>query len=79
MKWNFKTWELTTEHAGSNGQPVLVSQENGEVFGAADIMRVEPTWTFMPAADAVRRMARTVKLTDEQRELVERFVGMPKV
>ncbi len=78
MKVNFQSWELTDEHAGTNGRPMLVNEGSGEVLGPADIVRAHPTWAFMPAADAVRRMARMVTLSDEQRELVESFVGGAK-
>ncbi len=71
------TWELTTENAASSyGQPVLLNRARGEVFGAGDIVKPYPSYGFMTAAAAVRRMAKTAKLTDKGREMVDRFAGL---
>lgn len=63
MTVNFKTWELSTEHAAcSYAQPVLVNRATGEAYGAADIVKPYPSWGFMPAAAAVQRMAGAAKV-----------------
>ena len=77
MKVNFKTWELTTEHATcSYGQPVLVNRATGEAYGAGNILNPYPSWGFIPAAGAVQRMAAAATLTEEERALVERYAGL---
>lgn len=77
MTVNFKTWELSTEHAAcSYGQPVLVNRATGDAYGAGDIVQAYPSYGFMPAAAAVRRMAATATLTHEETELVERFTRL---
>jgi hypothetical protein len=43
MTVNFKTWELSTEHAAcSYGQPVLVNRATGDAYGAADVLKPYP-------------------------------------
>ncbi|MBM4078589.1 MAG: hypothetical protein FJ278_02745 [Planctomycetes bacterium] len=80
MTVNFKTWELSTEHAAcSYGQPVLVNRATGDAYGAADVLKPYPSWNFMPAAAAVARMAATATLTHEETELVERFTRLLNV
>ena len=68
------TWELTTEHPTSSyGAPVLVNRATGDGYGPGDIVKCCPSWGFMPAADAVRRMAKTAELDDEGRDAIARF------
>jgi hypothetical protein len=68
------SWELSTENAASSyGRPVLVNRTTGETFGTADILKAYPSFGFMPAAEVVRRLAKTKKLDDEGRDLVARF------
>ena len=72
------SWMLTTENAASSyGQPVLLSRPTRDVFGPADILQPYPSWGYMPAAEAVRRMARTAKLDDNAQALVNRFCARP--
>ena len=86
MTVNFKTWELSTEHAAccSYGQPVLVNRATGDAYGAGDILKPYPSWPFLPAAAAVARMAATATLTHEETAIVEQFTrlrtrkGVPK-
>jgi hypothetical protein len=69
------SWELTTEHSASScGQPVLVKRASGEAFGPGDVLQPYASWGYMPANGAVARMAKTAKLTDEQRAFVNRFI-----
>jgi hypothetical protein len=69
------SFELTNEHSASSyGQLVLVNRDTGEAFGPADIIKPYPSWSYMPAAKAVERMAAKKKLTDEERSFVERFI-----
>jgi len=42
------------------------------------MLKPYPSWDYMTAAEAVRRMAKTAKLDDEGRELVARFCGLRK-
>ena len=73
------TWELSTDHAASSyGQPVLVNRTTGEAYGAADIVKPYPAWGFMPAAEAVRRLAKTAKLDADGRDLVAKFADFLK-
>jgi len=77
------SWELTTDHAASSyGQPVLVNRTTGAVFAPGDVVNpypsqpvfVFPPYGFMPASDAVRRLAKTKKLDEEELALVGRFI-----
>lgn len=71
------TWELSTDHAASSyGQPVLVNRATGEAFGPADIVKPYPSYSFMPGTQAVRRLAKTVKLDAESQRLVAKFTGL---
>jgi hypothetical protein len=80
MKVNLRSsWQLTDEHAASSyGQPVLVNRASGETFGPADILQPHPSWPSLPASGIVERMAKTAKLTDEERAFVARFVNFGK-
>lgn len=71
------SWELSTDHAASSyGQPVLVNRATGEAFGPGDILKPYPSYGFMPAAEAVRRLSKTAKLDAEGRDLAARFCGL---
>lgn len=73
------SFELSTEHAASSyGQPVLVDRGSGEAYGPGDILRPYPSWGWTTGAAAVERMTATKKLTNEEREFVERFVSFGK-
>jgi len=69
------SWELSTEHARSHGQPVLVKRSTKEVFGPGDMVRVYPAWGFLPAVQAVARLATLKRLDADDTALVARFVG----
>ena len=71
------SWDLSTDHATSSyNQPVLVNRSTGEAFGQADIVQVYPSHGFVPAAQAVERMAKTASLDDEgDRAMVDLFLG----
>ena len=74
-------WELTTEHAASSyGQPVLVNRDTGEAYGAADIVKCFPSWSYWPAWKAVNRMVniRRGKSSDEDIAFAEQFIGAGK-
>jgi len=77
------TYELTTDHpASSYGRPVLVNRTTGAVFGPGDVVNpypslpafVFPPYGFMPASDAVRRLAKMKQLDEEELALVGRFI-----
>jgi len=73
------SYQLTDQHpASSYGQPVLVNRGSGEAFGPGDILTPYPSWGMMPARNVVRRMAKTAKLTDEERVSVAGFVNFGK-
>lgn len=73
----FGSWELTTEHAASSyGQPVLINRATQEAFGPGDIVRAYPSWGFMAAAEAVKRMAATANLDEDGQDAVTRFCGL---
>jgi hypothetical protein len=70
------SWELSTEHAASQrDQPVLVKRSTKEAFRPRDMVRVYPAWGFLPAAQAVARLATLTRLDPEAQALVTRFVG----
>ena len=70
------SWILTTEHASSSyGQPVLVNRGSQEAFGPGDIVKPYPSWGYMLAADAVKRMVKTAR-SAKARKAAEAFVGM---
>ncbi len=69
------SYRLTTEHpASSYGQPVLVHGPTGTAYGPGDVFEVYPAWGWMPADDAVVRMARTARLLDDP--LVVKFARL---
>ena len=75
MKVNLSgSWELSTDHA--DGQPVLIHRATGAVFWPDDILKPFPSWGFMPATNAVLRMAKTAKLDAEGQALVASFCGL---
>jgi len=68
------TWELTDEHsASSKGQPVLVCRRTGEKFGPGDIMEPYANWGLKPAAVHAAQISSMKKLSDEEKEFVQRF------
>jgi hypothetical protein len=74
------SWELSNEHSQScHGQPVLVNRASREVYGPADIVQAYRSWTFQPAADAVKRMAGNLKLTRGARSFVKAFIDFGKI
>jgi len=73
------SWELSTDHAASSyGQPVLVNRATGEAFGPGDILKPYPSYGFMPAAEAVRRLSKTADLDADGRDLVAKFADFLK-
>ena len=76
MKINLSPfWELSTEHAASSdGRPVLVNKTTGEAFGPGDTMKPYLSYGFMSAREAVRRLARTQSLDEEELALVGQFI-----
>jgi hypothetical protein len=73
------SFELTTEHSASSyGQPVLVNRGSGEAYGPGDVFQPYPSWPYLPASKAVERMARTKKLTYDERAFVDKFVNFGK-
>jgi len=80
MKTNLTpSWELSTENAASSyGQPVLVNRTTGEAYGPGDILKPYPSYGFMAAADAVRRMAKTKKMDEDGQNLVDKFTKLAK-
>lgn len=73
------SWDLSTDHAASSyGQPVLVNRATGTAFGPGDILKPYPSWGFMPAAEAVRRLSKTAKLDAEGRDLAAKFADFGK-
>jgi hypothetical protein len=70
------SFELTTEHSASSyGQPVLVHLATGYVFGPSDFVRCYPNWPIQPAAEAVKRLGNLGARSDEERALIQRFIG----
>ena len=50
------------------------STEKRGGFRPKDIVNLYPSYGFMPASDAVRRLAKTKKLDEEELALVGRFI-----
>ena len=48
------------------------------VFGPGDILKPYPSYGFMPAAEAVRRLSKTAKLDAEGLALVAKFADFGK-
>jgi len=70
------SWKLSTEHAASSyGIPVLVNCQTGEAFGPGDIVKAYPSHGFAPAADVVRRLAKTSHRDEEGAQLISRFLA----
>ena len=68
------TWALSTDHAASSyEQPVLVNRPSGDAYGPGDIVQLYPSYGFLPAADGVRRLAKTAKLSADGRLMVATF------
>ena len=69
------TWRLSTDNAApSSGRLVLVNRTTGEAFGPGDTVKPYPSYGFMPASDAVRRLAKMKQLDEEELALVGRFI-----
>ncbi len=74
------SWELSTEHAASSyGQPVLVHRATGDAYGPGDIVKPYPSYGYVPALDAVARLAKTARLGKNGRALVARFLAVAPV
>ena len=75
MKVRLKThYVLTDEHPTSTkGEPILVNETTGEVFGPMDVFEASESYGTLLARAAVKRMSRRESLTDKEREFVERF------
>ena len=70
------SWELSDDHAmNSHGQPVLVQRSTGDAYGPGDILQPYNSSGFMPAAQAVARLAKTQTLDAEAQALVDRFTS----
>jgi hypothetical protein len=55
-----------------------VNRATGEAFGPGDILKPYPSFGFMSAVEAVRRLAKTAKLDAEGRKLVAKFADILK-
>jgi hypothetical protein len=75
MRVQLTPWyELTDEHAASvGGQPVLVYIPNARVFRASDEARFDFS-KLQSASQFVKRMGRMGGYTQEQRDLMAKFV-----
>jgi hypothetical protein len=59
----------------SHGFPVLLNRDTGTAYGPRDlVMMLCPSWGFVPASDAVRRLAKMKQLDEEELALVGRFI-----
>ena len=69
-----RSWMLSTKHRASRcGIPVLVNRVTGRTFGPWDTVKVYPSQIFAPAREAVRRLAKTRRLTKADAALVSKF------
>ena len=66
---------LTDEHGSSNGQPILVNTETGEVFGPMDVFEPSQSYGTMLCRAAVKKMARQAALTAEVQAFIQKFVA----
>jgi len=65
---------LIDEHSStSHGQPVLVNETTGEVFRPMDIFEPSASWGTLLARAAVKKMARLMACTQEERQFIETF------
>lgn len=69
------SWILTTEHITCLGQPVLVNRKTNKTYDPNDVLKPHPSWGYMTAADAVKRMMRTADLDLDKLLVVERFLN----
>ena len=66
---------LTDAHAESSyGQPVLVNTETGETFEPMDIFEPSQSYGTMLCRAAVKKMIRGKTFTEEEQELIRKFV-----
>ena len=69
------SWQLSDEHAASSdGQPVLVNRVTGDVYGPMDVVQLYSSHEMTLAKIAVGRLVAISTLTDEERQVVKRFV-----
>lgn len=74
------SWVLTTEHAASSyGWPVLVHVATDEPFGPREVVRLYPSFGWLPAYQAVARITAHRALEGEAQELVDRFVASGRI
>jgi hypothetical protein len=66
---------LTDEHGSSNGQPILVNTETGEVFEPMDIFEPSDSYGTMLCRAAVKKMIRGMTFTVEEQEFIKNFVA----
>ena len=70
---------LTTDHAKSRyDQPVLFNRATGQAFLPSDKFAAYESWLVMPAAQVVQKMASWGEFSEEERRLIERFLGVQR-
>lgn len=73
------TYFLTTDHAKSRfDQPVLVNRATGQAFLPSDAFAAYEFWQIMPADQVVNKMAAWRNFSEEERRLIERFLGVQR-
>jgi len=73
------TYFLTTDHAKSRfGQPVLVNRATGQAFLPSDAFVAYESWQKMSATQVVNKMASWRDFSEEERKLIERFLGIQR-
>ncbi len=71
-----RTRTLSDEHPMSSyDRPVLVNRITGEVWGPGDLEEAYAFWGLLPASRVVGRLAKTARLSAEERALVTRCTG----
>ena len=56
----------------------LTDRMTGSKIWPEDVLEPFPSWGFHPAAEQVRRMARSAMLKPDEREVVEQFCRPPE-
>jgi hypothetical protein len=69
-------WALTTNHAASSyGRPVLLNEDNGNVYGPGDMVSCYPESGFMMAKHFVEEKALKLRLTEKQAQFIAKFLN----
>ena len=67
-------WTLTDEHSSSSyGRPVLVNRETNEGYGPGDVLKVNPSGSYVPGYLVVRGLTEDKTFSAEEIAFIDRF------